>query len=195
MLNRHASRQITGSIYFFYIFSSEKVPCEKMPLAPSQKWSADSVRSRRMIEGVFPISCETRFSMFQKAPKQKKQKFALKVPKLPEGPSSDIFEESAFASVGGEGAQALSFSTLQILTFCHGINIPPTHENRFRRVSRSLRRAKQIEECEDDCLEANFPKRSDLRWETTEGPLVNLGEQYVCTLQLECPKRKEKEKS
>ena len=32
---------------FFQHFSPEKVPCDKMSLAPVQKWSPDSVRSRK----------------------------------------------------------------------------------------------------------------------------------------------------
>ena len=83
---------------FFYIFSSEKVPCDKMSLAPIQKLLPDSITSRKMIEGVFPIFSRNAFFDVSKSAKTQKAKFrAGGVEIARRGPSSDIFEESAFA--------------------------------------------------------------------------------------------------
>ena len=50
-----------------------------------QTLSPDFGRSRKMIEGVFPIFCETRFSTSQMAKQLKMLEFVLGVLKLPEG--------------------------------------------------------------------------------------------------------------
>ena len=73
--SKSASRQITGNINFFYIFSPEKVPCDKMSLAPIQKLIPDSVRSRKMIEGVFPIFSRNAFFDVSKSAKTQRAKF------------------------------------------------------------------------------------------------------------------------
>ena len=56
-----------------------------MSLAPIQKLIPDSIRSRKMIEGVFPIFSRNAFFDVSKSAKHKEQNFALEVPKLPEG--------------------------------------------------------------------------------------------------------------
>ena len=73
--SNYSSRQITGNINFFYIFSSEKVPCDKMSLAPIQKLLPDSITSRTMIEGVFLIFSRNAFFDVSKSAKTQKAKF------------------------------------------------------------------------------------------------------------------------
>ena len=82
---------------YFYIFSPEKVSCDKMSLAPIQEWSPDSLRSRKMIEGVFTIFSQNAFFDVSKGPKTQNAKIRAGGAEVPEGPSSDIFEKSAFA--------------------------------------------------------------------------------------------------
>ena len=68
----------------------------------AQKWSADSERSRKMIEGMFPEFSKTHFSTSQMPKKSQKHRFALKVAKLPEGPPKRyLLEKSAFAPFCG----------------------------------------------------------------------------------------------
>ena len=95
--SKYASRQITGNINFFYIFSPEKVPCDKMSLAPIQKLIPDSIRSRKMIEGVFPIFSRNAFFDVSKSARTQRAKFRAGGAEIARRGSSDIFEESAFA--------------------------------------------------------------------------------------------------
>ena len=60
---------------FFLHFFPEKVPCDKMSLAPIQKLIPDSIRSRKMIEGVFPIFSRNAFFDVSKRTKTQKAKF------------------------------------------------------------------------------------------------------------------------
>ena len=68
---------------------AEKESRFKLSHFSAGKWSADPGESKKMIEGVF-------LAFFDLAKAKKSQVHrALKVAKLPEGPPSDIFEESA----------------------------------------------------------------------------------------------------
>ena len=60
---------------FFLRFFSRKVPCDKMSLAPIQKLIPDSIRSRKMIEGVFPTFSPNASSDVSKSAKTQKAKF------------------------------------------------------------------------------------------------------------------------